>query len=67
VESRLGTGELDHRPRHPLISHIDVPPIEQDHVEVIFERRNELAAEQRNGALTAWLREAAALPADRPR
>ncbi len=28
VEARLGTGEVDQRPVHPLISHVDVPPLD---------------------------------------
>ena len=27
-ESLLGTGELDYRPAHPLIAHVDVPPLD---------------------------------------
>jgi FlaA1/EpsC-like NDP-sugar epimerase len=28
AEVRLGHGEVDRRPMHPLISHVDVPPLE---------------------------------------
>ena len=32
-EELFGDGEVDHRPRHPLISHTTVPPLAPDVVE----------------------------------
>ncbi|MDQ1711629.1 MAG: hypothetical protein QOE45_1079 [Frankiaceae bacterium] len=31
-EELLGTGELDRRPIHPLVSHVDVPPLDPERV-----------------------------------
>lgn len=61
VETRLGADEPDHRPRHPLITHIEAPPIGEEALLAIFESRDELLAAGRNGRLTGWLRSAAAL------
>lgn len=67
VETRLATGEPDHRPRHPLITHIEAPALEHQHLATLYRQRTELAAPGAEQQLASWLRQAAGIPADEPR
>ena len=51
-ESLLGVGEMDHRPAHPLISHVPVPPLDV----IDLGEPGEL----RSAAVLSWLRDVGA-------
>src|SRR5699024_10613186 len=63
-EVRLGAGEADHRPRHPLISQVAIPPVPLPLVRSLIASAR-LSGHRRNGELVRALRTAVGAP--RPR
>ncbi|WP_239164022.1 nucleoside-diphosphate sugar epimerase/dehydratase [Actinoplanes palleronii] len=59
AETLFGAGEVDHRPFHPLISHVEVPPLDTSHL-------RPLLADIDSAVLIARLAETCALPAPAP-
>ncbi|GAB2576449.1 hypothetical protein Aab01nite_13030 [Paractinoplanes abujensis] len=55
----FAAGEIDHRPHHPMIAHVAVPPVDPDHV-------RDLTAPSSSEALTARLAELCAPWVSRP-
>jgi FlaA1/EpsC-like NDP-sugar epimerase len=51
-ETLLGSTEIDHRPVHPLISHVAVPPLSRGELTVLLER-----LEDDQGVITQTLRQ----------
>lgn len=59
VETRLGRLETDHRPGHPLITHVTAPPVERSFFPEIFDLGDEVRAQPPTGAIVEWLRSVA--------
>lgn len=62
VEARLGEAEEDHRPVHPLISHVRAPLLDPHLLPAITELRSDVLARP-DGSVAAWLRRVALAPA----
>ncbi|MFH5824228.1 polysaccharide biosynthesis protein [Georgenia sp. AZ-5] len=59
VETRLGQSESDHRPVHPLITHVTAPLVDRRYFPHIANLRDEVRSHPPTGAIVEWLREAA--------
>ena len=60
TERLFGAGEVDERPRHPLIAQTAVPPVPMSTLGVIDELQENARADLHSAAVRRWMESAAA-------